>query len=100
MRSHPFRLGALAALLALASGCASTADLEALTQRVATLEASAASHDSRLDATATRIAEVDAKANRAIQSAGAAEQSAAAAAKSADEAARRADAMFKKSVGK
>jgi hypothetical protein len=83
-------------LLALASGCASSGDLAALTDRVSRLEERAQADADRIAALEAGFQDVRDAAARASEAA----DSARTAASRADEAARRADAMFKKSVSK
>lgn len=87
-------VGFLALILSLVTtGCASSGDLSALTDRVTQLEA-------RAQADADRIAALETGFQDVARSAENASRAAAAAADRADEAARKADAIFKKSVSK
>ncbi len=94
-------IGFLACLPLLASvGCATSGDMEALTERVASLESRHAADSDRIAELEQRFGSVESTAERAAQSAADAEAGARAAEESANDAARKADAIFKKSVSK
>jgi len=87
----------LASVLALAvMGCATSGGLDALSARVAQLEARAEADADRIGALEANFRDVASAADRASE----AEARARSAASRADDAARKADAMFKKSVSK
>jgi len=91
----------LASVLALGLfGCATSGDLEALSARVARLEAQSESNANRIGALETRFDDVAAAADRSVERASEAEARARAAESRADDAARKADAIFRKSVSK
>lgn len=93
----PF-LASVAAMALL--GCATTGDLDALTERVTRLESQAESNTNRIAELETRFSDVAAKADRSVERASEAEARARAAESRADDAARKADAIFRKSVSK
>jgi outer membrane murein-binding lipoprotein Lpp len=80
-------------LFLLATGCATTGDLESAESRLAELEGRVGQLEQQFDG-------VEARANAAEQAAERAVGEASSAAQRADDAARRADAMFQKSVSK
>jgi murein lipoprotein len=91
----------LASVLALGViGCATSGDLEALTERVSRLESQAESNTNRIGALEQRFDDVAAAADRSVERASEAEARARAAESRADDAARKADAIFRKSVSK
>lgn len=89
------------AVLALVlSGCATHGDLDALSARVAQLEALAQADGDRIGSLEANFGDVASAADRSVERATEAEARAQSAASRADDAARKADAMFKKSVTK
>lgn len=90
-------VGFSVAVLALAaSGCATSGDMDALSARVAQLEAQAKVDANRIGVLEEGFQDVASAADRASE----AEANARSAASRADDAARKADAIFKKSVSK
>jgi len=87
------KLSAVVAIAALATGCASTSDLEALEGRVGTLE-------SKVQTAASDAASAKAAAADASAKAGAAEAAANRAARLAEDTNSKLDRMFKKSQHK
>lgn len=81
-------------------GCATTGDVDALTERVTALESQSAANAGRIGALEARFGEVAATAERSAERASQAEARAQAAEGRADDAARKADAIFRKSVSK